>query len=56
MDERESNDFDEDTTLSMWAHEQELEYWQQELTNDPGYFDWLRQVANEVNDHGNHRI
>lgn len=50
----ESNDFDDDTTQSMWAHEQELERWQDELTNDPGYFEWLRQIANEVNygDHG----
>lgn len=47
---------DDDDIDAALAHEQELEAqrWQEELTNDPGYFDWLRQLVNEVNGHGYH--
>jgi len=46
---------DEDAAL---AHQQELEaqQWQEELTNDPGYFEWLAAEAalrTEMN-HGDH--
>lgn len=45
------NPDDIDAQDAAEAHQQELEArrWQEELTADAGYFEWLDQLRNEVN-------